>query len=332
MSTYALPSGASLRHSNSKDPPRAGLGYVNTVDSTPRAIGPVPNVHKLEEWSLVLKSQEIRHGVTARPDGYYVTVQGRDADRSVAVLQAYEDENKDFRPRVRPRERLPFAESAAGPAIAAAMIVLFAITGPVAMRSGWFAAGTADAARILHGEWYRAITALTLHADLAHVLGNALAGAVFLGFLFRRLGAGRGAFLVLVAGTLANLGNAALHAAMHQPHRSIGASTAVFATVGVLAATQLTLDHAAGVRKWTDRVGPVVGGLALLGMMGSSAQSDLWAHFLGLLAGVVVGLIVLLPKRGRAPLGPVKQWVLGSLSLVVVVAAWVVAAVRSPIW
>lgn len=298
----------------------------------PRAIGPVPNMDKLGEWSLVLRSQEIRHGVTSRPEGYYVTVEGRDAERSVEALRAYEEENKDFRPRARPRERLPFAQSMAAPLIAAAMMLFFAVTGPVAMRSGWFTAGTADAYRILHGEAWRAITALTLHADMAHVLGNALAGTVFLSFLFRRLGAGRGTFLVLLAGALANLGNAALHAAMHQPHRSIGASTAVFAAVGVLAATQLTIDHSVGVRRWTDRVGPIVGGMALLGMLGSSAHSDLWAHLLGFVAGALVGLIVLLPKKAREPLGRGKQILLGALSFAVVVAAWVVAAVRSPVW
>jgi len=299
----------------------------------PRVIGPVPNAEKLGEWSLVLRSQEIRHGVTSRPEGYYVTVEGRDADRSVEVLRAYEEENKDFRPRVRvPRERLPFGQSLTAPLIAAAMVLFFAVTGPVALRSGWFVAGTADSQRILHGEAWRAITALTLHADTAHVLGNALAGTVFLSFLFRRLGAGRGTFLVLLAGALANVANAAFHAAMHVPHRSIGASTAVFATVGVLAATQLMINRAAGVRRWTDRVGPVVGGFALLGMLGSSAQSDLGAHLLGFVVGAVLGVIVLAPKKAREPLGRGKQWLLGSLSLALVIAAWAAAAVRSPLW
>lgn len=313
--------------------PAISLASPHLKLDPPRAIGPVPNMDKLSEWSLVLRSQEIRHGVTSRPDGYYVTVEGRDADRTVAALRAFEEENVDFRPsRARPRERLPFAESSVAPLIAAAMIVFFAITGPVAMRSGWFAAGTADSARILHGELFRAVTALTLHADLGHVLGNALAGTVFLSFLFRRLGAGRGTFLVLLSGALANVANAALHAAMHQPHRSIGASTAVFATVGVLAASQLTVNHAVGARRWTDRVGPIVGGMAILGMLGSSAHSDLWAHFLGFAAGALLGVIVLLPKRAREPLGRGKQWLLGGLSLAIVVASWAIAGVRTPLW
>jgi len=295
-----------------------------------RHIGPIPKA-KLGEWSLVLRSQEINHGLSAGPDGYFVTVVERDVERSVDALRAYEDENKDFRPTPRVSERLPFERSIAVPLFVTAISLFFLVTGPVMLRSGWFAAGTADAWRIFHGEPWRAVTALTLHADMAHVLGNALAGAVFLNFLFRRLGAGRGLFLTVVAGTLANLANAGLHLWMRQPHRSIGASTAVFAAVGLLAATQLMINHRAGVRRWTDRVGPIVGGVALLGVLGSSAQSDLWAHFLGLAVGAVLGVIVLLPKRARAPLGPRGQWLLGALSIGLIVASWVVAAVRFPV-
>jgi rhomboid protease GluP len=294
-------------------------------------IGPVPK-SKLGEWSLVLRSQEITHGLSAQPDGFYVTVQDRDVDRSVHALRAYEEENRDFRPP-RVREKLPFESSLAAPILMAVMAFFFLVTGPVALRSAWFLAGTADATRILSDEPWRAITALTLHADAGHVLGNVLAGAVFLSLLFRRLGPGRGAFLTLIAGALANVANAALHIfILHVPHRSIGASTAVFAAVGLLAATQITINRDVVARRWTDRVGPIVGGVALLGLLGSSGQSDLWAHFLGLAVGALLGVIVLLPKRARAPLGPRMQVLLGTISLALVIAAWAVAAIRSPIW
>jgi membrane associated rhomboid family serine protease len=296
-----------------------------------RHIGPIPKA-KLGEWSLVLRSQQINHGLSAGPDGYFVTVVEPDVARSVAALRAYEDENKDFRPAPRVVERLPFERSFVAPFVAIAMSIFFLVTGPVALRSAWFGAGTADAYRIFHGEPWRAVTALTLHADTAHVLGNAISGGVFLNLLSRRLGPGRALFLTVVAGGLANVANAGVHLLMHQPHRSIGASTAVFAAVGLLAATQMTINHGAGVRRWTDRVGPIVGGIALLGMLGSSAQSDLWAHLLGLAVGAVLGIIVLLPKRARTPLGPGAQWTLGALSVGLIVASWAVAAVRFPAW
>lgn len=297
-------------------------------------IGPVPKA-KIGEWSLVLRSQEIGHGLSAQPDGFYVTVNDRDADRSVNAIRAYEEENEGFGPAPRVRETLPFQSTLAAPMIAATIAIFSLITGPAALRSVWFTAGTADNMRMLYRggpELYRAVTALTLHADAAHILGNAVAGSVFLGLLFRRLGVGRGIFLTVIAGALANLTNAELHLWMHQPHRSIGASTAVFAAVGLLAATQFTINHHHAVRRWTDRVGPIVGGIALLGMLGSSAQSDLWAHVLGLVVGATLGVLVLLPKRARAPLGSRGQMLLGGLTFAIVIASWVLAAVRSPAW
>ena len=55
------------------------------------------------------------------------------------------------------------------------------------------------------------------------------------------------------------LGNG-LNAIWHRTgHLSIGASTAVFAMVGVLAATQILVDRRSGPRTWFERVAPVVG-------------------------------------------------------------------------
>lgn len=293
-------------------------------------IGPIPSTAKLGEYSLVLRSQEIAHGVSSQPDGYYFTVQDRDVLRSVDALRAYEEENRDFRPAPRVREKLAFEHTQAAPITMIALAIFFLVTGPVALRSIWFAVGTADSTRILHGEAWRAITALTLHADLSHVLGNVISGGIFLGLLFRRVGPGRGLFLTVIAGAIANLANAGIHVWMHQPHRSIGASTAVFAAVGLLAATQIAIDVGHGARRWTDRVGPIVGGLALLGTLGASAQSDLWAHLLGLLVGGVLGLAVLLPAKGRRPVGPRGQLLLGGLAAAAIVGSWIAAFVVHP--
>ena len=91
---------------------------------------------------------------------------------------------------------------------------------------------------------------------------------------------------MLLAGALGNGMNALWY---RTGHLSIGASTAVFGAVGILAATQLTLDKTAGPRPWLERAAPVVGGLALLGMLGASPHSDLLAHLFGLFAGILGG-------------------------------------------
>ena len=82
---------------------------------------------------------------------------------------------------------------------------------------------------ILDGELWRAVTALTLHADGAHVAGNAVLGAVFGSAVSRSLGPGVALAWVIAAGTLGNFINAWKHT---DSHVSVGASTAVLGAVG----------------------------------------------------------------------------------------------------
>jgi hypothetical protein len=89
-----------------------------------------------------------------------------------------------------------------------------------------------------------------------------------------------------------------------------GASTAVFAAVGTLGATQLLRNREAGARRWTDYAGPVVGSLALLGMLGASPETDLWAHGLGFVFGAIFGLVFGALALRRERLGIVERaWV-----------------------
>ena len=82
---------------------------------------------------------------------------------------------------------------------------------------------------MLAGEWWRAVTALTLHADLAHVLANAVAIAIFLGAVARRLGPALATWLALAAGVAGNVLTALVAGGGHV---SLGASTAVFGALG----------------------------------------------------------------------------------------------------
>jgi membrane associated rhomboid family serine protease len=73
-------------------------------------------------------------------------------------------------------------------------------------------------------------------------------------------------------------------------HLSIGASTAVFAAVGLSAALMFRIykkRHERSWRSWT----PVAGGLALLGLMGAAPHTDLAAHLFGFVSGLVFGVI-----------------------------------------
>jgi len=271
------------------------------ADPENATLGPVNRLAQLREWTLVLSSVGIAHAVRDIGDGWVILVSEEDQARAAEAIRLYEAENRNWPPR-RQRELLPYARSLVAPLLMLSLVLFFSVTGPASRSSEWFARGTASSERILHGELWRAVTALTLHADTLHVLGNALTGSIFLSAVNRRLGDGRGPLVVLLAGTLGNLMNAVWH---RSGHLSIGASTAVFGAVGVLAATQLALDRREKGRPWLERVAPVVGGLALLGLLGASPHSDLLAHLFGLGAGLAVGvatslLVALTARRSRS--------------------------------
>jgi rhomboid protease GluP len=292
------------------------------------AYGPMREPRKIAEYALVLRSIGVAHRISARDDGWYFVVEEHHLPRVRAALSDYEEENRDWPPRkVSVREPLAQRGSARAPLLWALCLTLFfLVTGPVAGRSPWFDAGTASSTRILHGEVWRAVTALTLHADAGHLLGNAAAGGTFLWAASRRWGEGRAVLATVLAGGLGNLANALAHPHGHQ---SIGASTAVFGTVGVLVATQLASNRSAGVRRWTDRIGPWVGGLALLGALGASGQNtDLAAHGFGLLAGLVIGVLgAWMIGRGQSSSGR-RGWgdLLGwASSAALVGGSWVLA-------
>ena len=82
-------------------------------------------------------------------------------------------------------------------------------------------------------------------------------------------------------------------------HRSVGASTAVFGAVGILAALSLVRYRHHLQRRWPL---PVAAALALLAVMGTEGKNtDLGAHFFGFVYGFFLGLVTeyLVGRHGR---------------------------------
>lgn len=299
------------------------------------AIGPTTE-RKSREWSLVLQSSETWHSVRWTPSGYIVLVRDADYESAATSIDRYESENRDFPPR-RTREQPRFAATSTAPLLFLALIAFFLVTGPVARYSGWFSRGTAVTSLVLGSEPWRAVTALTLHADTSHVIGNAISGTVFASAVHRRLGPGGGTLAILASGIAGNVANAFYHRALGESdHRSIGASTAVFGAIGLLAATQLFLNRKreSGERGFLAWAGPIVGGLALLGTLGAGgAMTDLGAHMFGLAGGVVIGILaglLLRDKLGTSQKPTLRVWwqeiVFGAAALGVVIGSWLLAA------
>ena len=270
----------------------------------------------------MLEAEGLSPSVQSGPEGFALGVPTDEAQRAADVISAYESEKRDRESRREQesrREPEPVAAGGgfAGLAVAAALLVFFFLTGPRNATVIWFERGSADAERILLGELWRTVTALSLHADLGHALANALFGALFLSAVCGSLGAGVGCALVLLSGAGGNLVNALFQSSHHV---SVGASTAVFGAVGLLsglAVARRRRQRSLRRHAWV----PVGAGLAILAMLGTAgARVDLWAHLFGLLVGGVLGIPVGFALR--RPPGPLAQWIFGGAALVAVLYCW----------
>ena len=271
-----------------------------------------PTASQADEWALVLTAVGIPNAVAPDAGGWAVLAAAADAPRAQATLAAYDDERRTETPRP-PAAPEPYPWMS-GVALGLLLLWLFGVTGGAASRSPWFEPGALVAGRVLAGELWRAVTALTLHVDIVHVAGNALAVAVLLPPLVQRFGAGVALVLLLLAGALGNVLAAMTHDARHS---AVGASTAAFGAVGVLVALRLIPREAPTSRKrWTAPVAGVV----LLVTLGAARDADLAAHVFGFVAGVLVGLVAGVALRRR--LGPAMQWMLGALTAVTVALCW----------
>lgn len=270
-----------------------------------------------EAWALVLAAEGIPHAIVASEGRFAVAIDAALGARAEALIASWTRENEP--PTRAAPEAQPDLPTNAGIWIGLALAAFFAVTGPWSETSPWFERGTADARRIVNGEIWRSVTALTLHSDAAHVLGNAFSCGVFGTLLLRRWGVGVGAWILLGSGTLGNLATALWHGSQH---RSVGASTALFGAIGALAATEL-------VRRRRQRLGwnrawlPLAGGMGLLAMLGTGAGSDLTAHGMGLLAGAALGLLSARAISERPPAA--AQAALAFCAIGAIALAWLAA-------
>jgi membrane associated rhomboid family serine protease len=251
-------------------------------------------------WTLVLESRDIPcrawHGIK----GWRIMVPEERFDEALDELRLFEEENRNWPPP--PPETSPLVENTLA---TLSVLILLATFHNITlldslpfgnMRIDWLALGNADSAKILDGQWWRAVTALTLHADWLHLSGNLAIGGVFIVFLCRDFGSGLAWTLLLGSGVLGNLANA-----FFQPynHNSIGASTLVFGAVGILAAINL-VRHRRHTHK--RRAMPIAAALGLLALLGTEGKNtDLGAHLFGFVFGTVLGLAAeyLVGRYGR---------------------------------
>lgn len=149
--------------------------------------------------------------------------------------------------------------------------------------------GVLSAAAVDDGAWWLTMTALTLHANLSHIVANSVTGALFGYATGRYLGDGFAWFLILVSGAFGNLLNALMRP---DTFYAIGASTACFAAAGVLCGFTWRKSFVKGASARFNYL-PLAGAIALFVFMGMEGENtDVVGHLMGLAVGLGVGALV----------------------------------------
>lgn len=277
------------------------------------------NRQSCSDRALVLAAARIPHQLIDDGVSAALVVPAEYSYVAVEELRLYDDENPPRRPK--PANKIRYQDAVPGIAAYVLVISLVAwLAGYSVFGHDWFAAGRVDGVLIRGGEWWRTITALTLHSGAKHIIGNLVFGVLFGLFAGRLMGSGV-AWLAIVAA--AATGNAINTLLLESAHRSIGASTAVFAALGLVAGFVWRGKFMAQDR-WSYRFGPVVGGLALLMYTGTGGpNTDIGAHLLGFFCGFLVGMLLI--ALGPVPTDRRSQTVAGVLALLIVATSWIVA-------
>jgi rhomboid protease GluP len=273
-----------------------------------------------EQQALVLAAVGISSRLVVEGGAATLYVSPLEAARARHELSCYARENAPARRSLLPTvAALHWLEGAL--AYCAVLLFFFAAGRRNALSVDWVAAGAAQAGLIQDGAWWRAITALCLHLDLDHLMSNLAFGAVAGALVAQLLGTGLGWLMILLAGAFGNALNAAFHDA---GHAAIGASTAVFAALGILSGhawTSRAVQWRGGIRRWA----PIGAGIMLLAFLGFGGErTDVGAHVTGFAIGAATGFGLARAGR-RIPHGAVAQLVYGTTACGLLLLAWLMA-------
>jgi len=292
------------------------------------------------EHALVLQAMGIPHGTVNAEGAQLLLVRSEDVERARSELERYDRENAGWPPRE--EAPLPISSGVQATIVYATVLALFFVMERQATFGlEWWRQGASSSAAIRSGEWWRAATSLSLHADLAHLLGNIVFGSMFGVILAQSLGSGLAWAGFIASGTIGNLLNALL-----QPdeHVSVGASTGVFGALGVQVAYEWMRRRELQYT-WIRRWAPIAMGIGLFFWLGTGGgrfsetdtaretqkqiaevleRVDVMAHVTGFASGIALG-IALGVFRGRMRLRGRWQTGLAWGALAALGVTWAVA-------
>lgn len=283
------------------------------------------------ELALVLEAKGLAHDLSEIGDSWVISVAPETAPVATQELSTYITEPKKHRTKI--PTITPFPGIAIG-AMGYSVILLTTAycVGMNVLGVDWLSVGALTHYRSPLHEWWRPITALTLHLDQAHLLSNVAFGIGAGSLASALFGPGLAWGGILVAATFANC----LEMLVAPPgYRTVGASTAVFAALGLLSGfawrQRLTLSE-----RWLYRWTPLFAGISLLALLGTGAGAsvgagpdsapstehvDVVGHLLGFSSGIALGWIY-----ARLAIPRTRSWkpqiIAGALATVSIVLAW----------
>ncbi|MCH7591257.1 MAG: rhomboid family intramembrane serine protease [Planctomycetes bacterium] len=273
--------------------------------------------------AFVLEALGIAYEVHGEAGRFALVVAALDADGAREELAAYARETHAHRPRAAmPPLRGIGLTGAIGYAVV--LLLVAALENLDAFDVDWLAAGKTHAGLMRQGQWWRSVTALSLHSDLVHLASNIVFGGLIGLFAGQLLGSGLAWVSILIAGATGNMFLATFRPA---GYTSVGASTAVFAALGLVAAyvwARRKHDQTPKLKRWA----PLVGAIVLLAYLGTGGERvDVGAHVSGFACGMLLG--ALYGKLGdRLALGAIHQSLLGLTAVAMLAGTWALALAR----
>jgi membrane associated rhomboid family serine protease len=284
-------------------------------------VGRYARLADARERGLVVSAKELPHWIERDGDEWILRVEERSRELVLHELAAFDAEERE-RPAPAPARLFRKINTASLYVAGWAMGMWFLAQNLGGER--WMNRGEAASNAILaRGEWWRTVTALTLHGDLAHLAANLATGLLFAAFVIPHLGAGLAWLAIVLTGVLGNALNAWGYRG--EPHASIGASTAVFGALGLLVGAEFVVRLAGpDTRSRWQLVLPIGAGLALLAFLGVGEERsnvDFMAHLWGFAVGIPMGALAAWLRIGeRAPIAVQRAG--GVLALVAPAVAW----------
>lgn len=276
----------------------------------------------------MLEARGLPYELVALEPTWALHVAADGAAAALDELTRYSHERSNRRPG--PPSLPPFPGAGLGAlGYTAALLLVAYCAGINLFDVNWYSAGAL--AHGVHGshDWWRAFTALTLHVDAQHLLSNLLFGIAVGAIVSSMFGPGVAWASILAAGACGNYLEMLIAPA---DHRAIGASTAVFAALGLLSGfgwrSRLSLRE-----RWLHRWAPLIAGICLLTLLGvgdenGKAHVDVLGHLLGFIAGVGLGWTY---ARAQLPRnrGAALQIAAAAGAIVVLAVSWLAGLLQA---